>query len=54
MDKFMWGIVCFTFGIKKPMDVGHLFGPWLRIFFEKAKEPYTDRGGGFLLGLMDQ
>jgi hypothetical protein len=33
----MRGIVCFTFGIKKPVDVGHLFGPWLRSFSKKQK-----------------
>jgi hypothetical protein len=27
MARIMWGIVCFTFGIAKPVDVGHLLGP---------------------------
>jgi hypothetical protein len=25
MAKLVWGIVCFTFGVKKPVDVGYLF-----------------------------
>jgi hypothetical protein len=33
----MWGTVCFTFGIKKPVDVGHLFGPSLRSFSKKQR-----------------
>jgi hypothetical protein len=37
MAKLMWGIVCFTFGIKKPTNVGHLFGPWLRSFSKKQR-----------------
>jgi hypothetical protein len=32
LKKRYVGIVCFTFGITKPIDVRHLFGPWLRIF----------------------
>jgi hypothetical protein len=36
-SRLMWGTVCFTFGIKKPIDVGHLFGPWLRSFSKKQR-----------------
>jgi hypothetical protein len=35
MAKLMWGIMCFTFGIKKPIDVRHIFGPWLISFSKK-------------------
>jgi hypothetical protein len=37
MARLMRGTVCFTFGIKKPIDVGHLFGPWLRSFSKKQR-----------------
>jgi hypothetical protein len=33
----MWGIVYFTFGVEKPVDVGHLLGPWLRSFSNKQR-----------------
>jgi hypothetical protein len=29
--------VCFTFGVKKPEGVEHLFGPWLRSFSSKQR-----------------
>jgi hypothetical protein len=32
MARLLWGIVCVTFGITKPVDMGHLLGPWLRSF----------------------
>jgi hypothetical protein len=35
MAKLMWGIMCFTFGIKKSIDVRHIFGPWLISFSKK-------------------
>jgi hypothetical protein len=37
MAKLTWGIVCFTFGIKKPINVRHLFGPWLKSFSKKQR-----------------
>jgi hypothetical protein len=54
MAKLVWGIFSLTFGIRMPSDVGNLFGPWLRSFSKKAKEPSLGRGGGFLLGHLDQ
>jgi hypothetical protein len=27
MSKLMWGVICFTFGITKPISVDNLFGP---------------------------
>jgi hypothetical protein len=36
MAKLMWGIVSFTFGIKKPTNVGHLFVLGLEVF-QKSK-----------------
>jgi hypothetical protein len=35
MARHVWGIVCLTFGITKPVDVENLFGPWLRSFSSK-------------------
>jgi hypothetical protein len=35
--QLTWGSVCFTFGVKKPEGVGHLFGPWLRSFSSKQR-----------------
>jgi hypothetical protein len=32
MAKLVWGIVCFTFGVKKPVDVGYLFVLGLEVF----------------------
>jgi hypothetical protein len=32
-----WGSVCFTFGVKKPEGVEHLFCPWLRSFSSKQR-----------------
>jgi hypothetical protein len=32
MDRLMWVIVCFTFGVSKPVNMGHLLGPWLKSF----------------------
>jgi hypothetical protein len=37
MATLMWGSVCFAFGIKKPRDVQHLFGTWLRSFSKKQR-----------------
>jgi hypothetical protein len=37
MARLMWGIICSTFGTKKPLDVGHLFSPWLRSFSKKQR-----------------
>jgi hypothetical protein len=37
MDRLMWGLVCFTFGVKIPLDVGHLFDPWIRSFSKKQR-----------------
>jgi hypothetical protein len=37
MARLIWGIVCFTFGITKPVDVEHLLGPWLISFSNKQK-----------------
>jgi hypothetical protein len=37
MAQLTWGGVCFTFGIKKPEEVEHLFGPWLRSFSRKQR-----------------
>jgi hypothetical protein len=37
MAKLLWGIVFFTFGVKKPVDVGYLFGPWLRSFSKRQR-----------------
>jgi hypothetical protein len=37
MARLLWGAVCFTFGVKKPKDVGHLFGPWIRSFSKKQR-----------------
>jgi hypothetical protein len=37
MARLMWGIVCFTFGITKLVDVGYLLGPWLRCFSDKKR-----------------
>jgi hypothetical protein len=38
MATLMWWSVCFAFGIKKPRDVQHLFGPWLRSFSKKQRD----------------
>jgi hypothetical protein len=38
MATLMWGSVGFAFGIKKPSDVQHLFGPWLRSFSKKQRD----------------
>jgi hypothetical protein len=46
------GVVCFTFGIAKPVDVGHLLGPWLRSFSNKQKNLVLI--GLAMLGLVDQ
>jgi hypothetical protein len=35
--RLTWGSVCFTFGVKKPEGVEHLFGPWLRSFSSKQR-----------------
>jgi hypothetical protein len=35
--QLVWGSVCFTFGVKKPEGVEHLFGPWLRSFSSKQR-----------------
>jgi hypothetical protein len=32
MAKLVWGIMCFTFGVKKPVDVGYLFVLGLEVF----------------------
>jgi hypothetical protein len=32
MARHMWGCVCFAFGVSKPVDVQHLFGPGLEVF----------------------
>jgi hypothetical protein len=37
MARLMWGVICFTFGITKLVDVGHLHGPWLRSFSNKQR-----------------
>jgi hypothetical protein len=37
MARLMWGIVCFTFGVAKQVNVGHLLGPWLRLFSYKQR-----------------
>jgi hypothetical protein len=37
MARLMWGVVCFTFGITKPVGVENLFGSWLRSFSSKPK-----------------
>jgi hypothetical protein len=37
LAKLMWGILCFTFGVKIPSDVENLFGPWLRSFSKKQR-----------------
>jgi hypothetical protein len=37
MAKLVWGILCLTFGIRMPSDVGNLFGPWLRNFPKKKR-----------------
>jgi hypothetical protein len=37
MARLMWEIVCFTFGVKKTMDVKNLFGPFLRSFLSKIR-----------------
>jgi hypothetical protein len=37
MGRLMWGIVCFTFGVTRPVNMGHLLGPWLRSFSNKQR-----------------
>jgi hypothetical protein len=37
ITQLTWGSVCFTFGVKKPEGVEHLFGPWLRSFLSKQR-----------------
>jgi hypothetical protein len=37
MARLMWGVVCFTFGVTKPVGVENLFGSWLRSFSSKPK-----------------
>jgi hypothetical protein len=37
MARLMWGCVCFAFGVSKPVDVQHLFCPWLRSFSKKQR-----------------
>jgi hypothetical protein len=37
MARLLWGILCLTFGIRMPRDVGNLFGPWLRSFSKKQR-----------------
>jgi hypothetical protein len=54
MARLMWGTVFFTFRIKKPVDVGHLFDPWLRSFSKNQRNLVLVGMAAFLLGLMDQ
>jgi hypothetical protein len=37
MAKLVWGCVAFAFGINKPINVQHLFGPWLRSFSKEQR-----------------
>jgi hypothetical protein len=37
MAKLMWMTISFTFGIRRPANTFHLFGPWLRRFSKKQR-----------------
>jgi hypothetical protein len=37
MAKLVWGCVAFAFGISKPINLQHLFGPWLRSFSKQQR-----------------
>jgi hypothetical protein len=37
MAKLVWGCVAFAFGINKPTNVRHLFGPWLRSYSKEQR-----------------
>jgi hypothetical protein len=54
MAKLVWGILCLTFGIRMPSDVGNLFGPWLRNFSKKQRNLVLVGVAAFLLGHLDQ